>query len=162
MPFSARSGCNSPSWNISRTLASLEGVVSARVHLVASPSGPPSALRAPIKPRASVLLKVRNGQLQAVAARKAEIQSLVAGSVEGLDAELVAVMLSELPVPPAVAVAQPSAAPSHLPVAIAASLVAVLSGALAFAFLHARRLRQRLLEAAAPADAPTPAPAPTR
>ena len=136
------------SGELSRTLSSLAGVVSARVHVVANPSGPPSALRAPVKPRASVLLKVRNGEVEAVALRKAEIQSLVAGSVEGLDAEGVSVMLSELPAPPAISAIPPATSNVRLPVVIAASLVALLSGALAFALLRARRLQQRLAGAA--------------
>ena len=133
------------SGELARTLGALEGVVSARVHVVASPAGPASSLRAPLRPRASVLLKVRNGSLAALEARKSEVQTLVAGSVEGLAGEGISVMLSELPVPPQAPARVSSPKPSLLPLIIAATLVAVLSGLLAFAFLTIRRLQKTAL-----------------
>ncbi len=153
------------SGELARTLGGLEGVVSARVHVVANPASQASSLRKPLQPRASVLLKVRNGSTESLEGRKSEIQALVAGSVEGLDAAHVAVMLSELPVPPtsaASAVAARAAEPTRLPLFIAAGVVALLSGLLAFAFLTIHRLRRE----AAPSDfsdaAAEPVPAAAR
>lgn len=149
------------SGELSRTLSSLDGVVSARVHVVAAPAGPPSSLRPPPRPRASVLLKVRAARLDALSAQKAEIQALVAGSVDGLAQESVSVMLSALPRAPAVGHAR-TRAPLALPLVLAGALVAALSGALALAFLRARRLRRQLAEEGAPvalADAGEPPPA---
>jgi type III secretion protein J len=140
------------SGEISRTLNGLDGIVSARVHVVASPAGPPSALRAPVKPRASVLLKVKSGRIVEIALRKPEIQALVAGSVEGLDADKVSVMLSELPVPPAMP-PSPVSRSFKVPLFFAASLVALLSGALAFAFLYVRRLQKQMAVAPLEPDA---------
>ncbi|MBI5548057.1 MAG: hypothetical protein HY901_29605 [Deltaproteobacteria bacterium] len=130
------------SGELGRTLAGVEGVVSARVHVVAPPSAPLSALRAPTRARASVLLKVRHGELDAVHQRRLEIQALVAGSVEGLDAQQVSVMLSELPVPPVVTPVVTAHSSAQWPLAIAAAIVAALSGTLAFLFLRLRRLQQ--------------------
>ncbi|MGC4116478.1 MAG: secretion protein [Myxococcales bacterium] len=145
------------SGEIARTLGALEGVISARVHVVAAPANQASALRKPIQPRASVLLKVRNGSLENLENRKGELQALVAGSVEGLDASSVSVMLSELPVPPSkVGSAEEPVEPSRLPLLLAAGIVAVLSGLLAFAFLTVRRL-QREAAAATPVAEPAPA-----
>ncbi|HEY3450843.1 MAG TPA: secretion protein [Myxococcales bacterium] len=137
------------SGELARTLGALEGVVSARVHVVASPAGPSSSLRRQLQPRASVLLKVRNGAMDSLEDRKVEIQRLVAGSVEGLDAASVSVMLSELPVPPTQAgsLATPTAEPTRLPLFIAAAVVALLSGLLAFAFLTVRRLQRNAAQA---------------
>lgn len=146
------------SGELARTLGALEGVVSARVHVVASPAHQTSSLRKPLQPRASVLLKVRNGSMETIESRKAEIQSLVAGSVEGLEGASVSVMLSELPVPPnkTVALAAP-AEPSHLPLAIAAGIVALLSGLLAFAFLTVRRLQRDAAQCASAEEEPAAA-----
>lgn len=137
------------SGELSRTLGGLEGVVTARVHVVASPAVQGASYRAKVQPRASVLLKVRHGALADVLNRKVEIQALVAGSVEGLDAAAVSVMLSELPTPPVVVAAAPVAKPSALPLLAAAVLVAMLSGGLAFAALALRRLRRRAAESPA-------------
>jgi type III secretion protein J len=75
---------------IERSLESVDGVISARVHLV--PLEPePNALdgRSRTAARAAVLLKTRNGLL-ALGAR--DVQQLVAGSVPGLDAAAVSVI----------------------------------------------------------------------
>jgi len=84
---------------IARTLETVEGVVSARVHLVL-PEPDPLALDG--KPRvaaqAAILLKARAGQPSPIGER--DVQKLVAGSVPGLDLSAVAVVVTpalELP-----------------------------------------------------------------
>jgi type III secretion protein J len=86
---------------IARTLESVDGVVSARVHLVLSE---PDPLALDGKPRvaaqAAVLLKTRGGRPAPIGER--DVQKLVAGSVPGLDASAVAVVVTPAPeMPPA-------------------------------------------------------------
>ncbi len=77
---------------IERTLETVDGVVTARVHLVLAE---PDPLAVDSKPRvaaqAAVLLKVRP---EPVALREADVQKLVAGSVAGLLPESVAVVVT--------------------------------------------------------------------
>src|SRR3954454_21041680 len=88
---------------IERTLETVDGVVSARVHLVLEETDP---LAVEAKPkstaRAAVLLKARPG---AAPIAPADVQKLVAGSVAGLDATAVSVVVT-----PAAAVAQETVA----------------------------------------------------
>jgi len=75
---------------IERTLEAVDGVVSARVHLVleeSDPLGPDAKPRNPA--RAAVLLKARPGRAPL---SEREVQKLVAGSVAGLDPAAVAVV----------------------------------------------------------------------
>ncbi len=86
---------------IARTLESVDGVVSARVHLVLLE---PDPLTLDGKPRvaaqAAVLLKTRGGRPAPIGER--DVQKLVAGSVPGLDASAVAVVVTPAPeIPPA-------------------------------------------------------------
>jgi type III secretion protein J len=144
------------SGELSRTLASLDGVVNARVHLVASPTGPHPSYRQAVKPRASVLLKVRADRSEAVTASLEAIRALVAGSVEDLDPADVAVMVSELPASPAPPPAARTKSPARIALIVAALLIALLAAGLAFAVVHARKLRLRL--ASLPDDVEAEAP----
>jgi type III secretion protein J len=77
---------------IERTLETVDGVVSARVHLVLEETDP---LAVDAKPksaaRAAVLLKARPGAAPIAAA---DVQKLVAGSVAGLEATAVSVVVT--------------------------------------------------------------------
>ena len=77
---------------IERTLETVDGVVSARVHLVLEETDP---LAVDAKPksaaRAAVLLKARPGAAPIAAS---DVQKLVAGSVAGLDATAVSVVVT--------------------------------------------------------------------
>jgi type III secretion protein J len=80
---------------IERTLESVDGVVSARVHLVLEEADP---LAVDAKPRAAaraaVLLATRPGPTPIA---REDVQRLVAGSAAGLDAAAVAVVLTAAP-----------------------------------------------------------------
>ena len=82
---------------IERTLETVEGIVSARVHLVLEETDP---LAVDAKPksaaRAAVLLKARPGATPIAAA---DVQKLVAGSVAGLDATAVSVVVTSAAAP---------------------------------------------------------------
>jgi type III secretion protein J len=82
---------------IERTLETVDGVVSARVHLVLEETDP---LAIDAKPksaaRAAVLLKARPG---AAPIAEADVQKLVAGSVAGLDAAAVGVVVTAATAP---------------------------------------------------------------
>jgi type III secretion protein J len=89
---------------VARTLETVDGVVSARVHLVL-PEIDPLAIDG--KPRvaaqAAVLLKARGGRPAPIAER--DVQKLVAGSVPGLDLSAVAVVVTLAPELPATSAA---------------------------------------------------------
>jgi len=83
---------------IERTLETVDGVVSARVHLVLEEDDP---LAPDAKPRATaraaVLLATRPGRTPLA---REDVQRLVAGSVSGLDASAVAVVVTAAPATP--------------------------------------------------------------
>lgn len=77
---------------IEQTLESADGVISARVHLVLEESDPLAADSKPRNPaRAAVLLKARPGTAPF---NEADVQKLVAGSVAGLQATSVSVVVT--------------------------------------------------------------------
>jgi type III secretion protein J len=131
---------------IERTLETVDGVVTARVHLVLSE---PDPLAVDGKPRvaaqAAVLLKVRPAP---AGLREADVQKLVAGSVAGLAPEAVAVVVTpaaEVPSQPAPALA--SVGPVQVDPGSRKLLLGGLLGGLAIIatlaillFLTARRL----------------------
>jgi len=131
---------------IERTLEAVDGVVSARVHLVLEESDPLNAEPKPRVPaRAAVLLKARPG---AAPLREADVQKLVAGSVAGLEPGAVAVVLAAATEPPEYAGpvfaslgplrVSPGTRPLLLgALAVALALLALLAGLL---FVTARRL----------------------
>jgi type III secretion protein J len=130
---------------IERTLESVEGVVSARVHLVLAET---DLLAAEGKPRvaaqAAVLLKARPGRAPLT---EAEVQKLVAGSVAGLAPTAVAVVMTPAPDGPASASALEALgplrfAPGGRPLLLVTLAVALaLLGVLALLLLFtARRL----------------------
>jgi type III secretion protein J len=83
---------------IERTLESVDGVVSARVHLVLEEADPLAAEGKPRSPaRAAVLLATRAGRTPLPSD---DVQRLVAGSVAGLDPASVAVVTTVAPAPP--------------------------------------------------------------
>ncbi|HEY0710760.1 MAG TPA: hypothetical protein VGG33_28405, partial [Polyangia bacterium] len=82
--------------DIERTLETIEGVVSARVHIVMAESDPLGADPKPRVPaQAAVLLKARAGY--ALGVKELEFQKLVAGSVPGLTPQSVAVVVTAAP-----------------------------------------------------------------
>jgi type III secretion protein J len=80
---------------LERTLETVEGVASARVHLVLPEPDPLATDGKPRVPaQGAVLLKVRTGPAPI---READVQRLLAGSVPGLSAEAVSVVLTSAP-----------------------------------------------------------------
>jgi type III secretion protein J len=145
------------SGELSRTLESVDGVVSARVHLVLPPPPRPGVAPAPAK--ASAFLKVRPGMVDRVNHLKEDLRALVAGGVENLSADQVTLVVSEV----ATAVpARPGSTPgmSGLRAAMVGlgGTVTLLSLALVWLALRLRRERARPAE---PLRKPAPAPAPT-
>jgi type III secretion protein J len=82
--------------DIERTLETIEGVVSARVHIVLAESDPLSADPKPRVPaQAAVLIKTKAGY--SISLRESDIQKIVSGSVPGLTAAGVAVVVTSAP-----------------------------------------------------------------
>ena len=82
------------SGEIARTLESVEGVVSARVHLVV-PS-PPRVGQLPDLAKAGAFLRIRPGMSPAVLQMKDDLRGMIASSVEGLSVERVNIVVSEV------------------------------------------------------------------
>ncbi len=149
---------------IERTLETVDGIVSARVHLVLEESDP---LAAEVKPksaaRAAVLLKARPGAAPIAAA---DVQKLVAGSVAGLDATAVSVVVTSAADPgEATAAALAPLGPLRLspgtrPLLVGAVVAALLVLALLATLLLVTARRLAALErAAAENDVGFPGPA---
>jgi type III secretion protein J len=84
------------SGEVARTLESLEGVVSARVHLVLPPPSRPGS-PAPFLAKASAFLRVRPGARERLGSQDKALRELVSGSVEGLNPDMVTLLLDEIP-----------------------------------------------------------------
>ncbi len=82
--------------DLERTLETIEGVASARVHIVLSEADPLSLDPKPrVAAQAAVLLKIRNGAAAPI--KESDVQKLVAGGVPGLDPVRVAVVTTAAP-----------------------------------------------------------------
>lgn len=131
---------------IERTLESVDGVLGARVHLVPIEAEPRSLDgRGGTVARAAVLLRARRGHLGLA---RAEIQQLVAGSVPGLEAAAVSVIVAPVSdAPEAEPVAWTSVGPfvvarGSRPLMLAVSvMVLAVIGALSVLLLFAMRRR---------------------
>jgi type III secretion protein J len=82
--------------DVERTLETIDGVVSARVHITLAESDPLSADAKPRVPaQASVLIKTKAGPLLTL--KDTEVQKIVAGAVPGLAPAAVAVVVTVAP-----------------------------------------------------------------
>ena len=134
-----------------RMLTALEGVVRARVLVVPEFKG--QGFGTPEPARASVFLKVTSERAAVLAARKLELQQLVAGAVPGLSPDHVAVLFDTVSVSPRPVVIERKDRSAALAVAVASGLlIALLAGALVLATLRSRRLRVALAESPPDAD----------
>jgi type III secretion protein J len=138
---------------IERTLETVEGVVGARVHLVMAEADPLANDGKPRVPaQAAVLLKARLGPAPI---KEADVQRLVAGSVPGLQAASVAVVItaagdgSATATPALTALGPLRVAPGTRPMlllggALALTLLAVLAALLLFTARRLAAIQQRL------------------
>jgi len=137
------------SGELSRTLESAEGVLSARVHLVLPPPARPGAPAVPAK--ASAFLRVRPGAVDRVNASRQQLKEVLAGAVEGLSPDNVALLVSEVESPP-----HPSGPPlamtrlRGLVIGLGVT-VSLLAMAMVFLSLKLRDAREKELEKAVPA-----------
>ena len=139
---------------LEKTLQALEGVLIARVHLVVPP--PPRPGQAATPSKASVLLRVQPGQASALRDTRDVLRALVAGGVEGLALDGVALMVDEV----SSRVAAPAArAPLHLRLRLLlAGLAVAVSGlAVALVLLSVRLRHARKRAGHTPAPAPVAA-----
>ncbi len=104
--------------DLAQTLETVEGVTSARVHLVL-PS-PPRPGQPPGQAKAAAFLRVRPGTSPRVEQSKGELRALIAGSVDGLNFEQVTLVVSE------VSTAVPAPQPDGSPLRRLRALVLVL------------------------------------
>lgn len=139
---------------LEKTLQGVEGVLLARVHLMVPPPPRPGQAAAPAK--ASAMVRTAPGQAGRIRQAQEQLRALIAGGVEGLAPEAVALMVDE--VATRVEVSAPRSSPLlRLRVLLAVMGVVVTGLAVALVFL-AMRLRAYQAEAErAPAAPPVPA-----
>jgi len=123
------------SGELARTLEAVDGVVSARVHLVLPQPSRNGAPSAPTK--AAVYLRAQPASAPKIESMKDELRALVAGSVEGLEPAAVTFVVSEVvsTVPPRM----PAPVRSAWEPALLGALVLVLGGAAGRGALWFRR-----------------------
>jgi type III secretion protein J len=139
---------------IEKTLQGVDGVLLARVHLMVPPPPRPGQAAAPAK--ASAMLRTAPGQAGRIRQTQEQLRALIAGGVEGLSPEAVALMVDEAAT--RVEVAAPGSSPLlRLRVLLVVMGVVVTGLAVTLVFL-AMRLRASQAEAEAPPAAP-PVPA---
>jgi len=134
------------SGEIERTLEKVEGVVSARVHLVLSEPNPLALDGKPqVTAQAAVLLKLRTGPAPLA---EADVQKLVAGSVAGLAPQSVAVVTTTASAVPGVAPELVSVGPLRMAPGSRGLVLVLIFGSLAIIavlavllFIAARRLQ---------------------
>jgi type III secretion protein J len=139
---------------IERTLETVDGIVSARVHLVLEESDPLAVdARPKSAARAAVLLKARPG---AAPISVADVQKLVAGSVAGLDAAAVGVVITAAADPAATAALAPLGplriTPGTRPLLVGALAIGLLLLAILAVLLLLTARRLAALERAAGRD----------
>jgi type III secretion protein J len=130
------------SGELARTLESVEGVVSARVHLVLPPAPRPGI--APVAAKASAFLKVRPGRVEGVQKLKGELRALIAGAIENLAPESVTLVVAEVSTSVPVRTLSGQALPPPRPmIAGLAGTVTVLSLVLVWLAIRLYRGRAR-------------------
>ena len=137
------------SGELARTLEAVDGVVSARVHLVRPQPTRGGAPGVPTK--AAVYLRARPAAAVHLRAMADELRALVAGSVEGLEPGAVTLVVSEVvsAVPPRVPASQRS---GWAPALLGAGVL-LLGGTATAAFLWLRRRRRDRTAAPSPPTA---------
>jgi type III secretion protein J len=146
--------------DIEQTIETMDGVVSAGVELVVPLAARPGVTPNPSK--ASALVRVLPHSLERVQQQREQLKALIAGSVEGLRAEDVALVVDPvesrvaLIVPPAVDVVR-----LKVVIVILATLLTLVSAVLIAGALHLRRTMKRPAAPVAAAAPAVPPPAKT-
>ncbi|KFE63447.1 flagellar M-ring protein FliF [Hyalangium minutum] len=139
---------------VEKTLQGVDGVLLARVHLMVPPPPRPGQASAPAK--ASAMLRTAPGQAARIRQAQEQLRALIAGGVEGLSPDSVALMVDEAST--RVEVTVPGSSPlMRLRVLLVVMGVVLTALAVALVFL-ALRLRNDQSEAMTPPVAP-PVPA---
>ena len=134
------------SGELSRTLEAVDGVVSARVHLVRPQ---PARAGAPVSPtKAAVFLRAQPTAGAHLEAMRDELRQLVAGSVEGLEQSSVTLVIAEVVsgVPPRA----PEPVRSGWRPALLGALVVSVGGSGSVAWMLLRRRSRRMPSVPAP------------
>ncbi len=131
------------SGELARSIEAIDGVVEARVHIALAPQDPLRLEAAP-PPRAAVLVKVRPAARARVDPLAPGIQSLVAGSVAGLEPAAVSVVVTESA---ALSPARPRARRTALLAAAASAAAVALALAAVGVAIHLGISPSRILRA---------------
>ena len=145
------------SGELARTLEAMDGVISARVHLVV-PTQPRSG-QAPTASKASAFIRVQPGAAERIRDQKADLQALIAGSVEGLSTDAVALVIDEAAAPAVEPMPTPAPQSDSRLRAVVLGLGAAVSAMGLLLVLLAVRMRRMKAAAAAVKPAPAQKPA---
>jgi type III secretion protein J len=152
--------------DIEQTLETMDGVVSAGVELVVPLAPRPGVTPSPSK--ASALLRVSPSSLERIGQLREQLKALIAGSVEGLRAEEVALVVDPAESHVATVVVDTSELTRlKVLVIVLASLLTLVAVILVATSLHLRRMLKRPKRPAAaggaiPSAAPKPPPTPVQ
>ncbi|CAM3812200.1 type III secretion system inner membrane ring lipoprotein SctJ [Vibrio aquimaris] len=129
------------SQSLAKTLNQIDGVISARVHLMI-----PAETRMKTKQPSSAAVFVKHSQEAEISQLTPQIKSLVQSSIEGLDYNNVKVILVESSTPPPIVIkTEDSSLAAYLYIAIL--ILIVISIAIAcYAFFSIRKLKSKNLE----------------
>lgn len=145
--------------DIARTLESVDGVITARVHLVVSP--PPRPGQPQLASKAAAFMRVRAGKGAWMQANREQLRQLIAGSVEGLSAENVTLVVNEVQstVPPPVhGFSSGIETRLRIGLVIIAAMLSIVSAAFVFFVIRFRASKPRPAPPAPAAQAAASAP----
>ncbi len=144
--------------DIEQTLETMDGVVSAGVELVVPAPARPGQV--PLPSKASALLRVQAEGYERIQQQRDQLRGLIAGSVEGLHADDVALVVDIVGthVAPVPADATPSVR-LRVMVLILAVLLTAVAGVMVVMSVHIRRLTRRPSGRSTPSATPLPSSA---
>jgi type III secretion protein J len=143
--------------DVEQTLETMDGVVSAGVEIVVPAPARPGQV--PLPSKASALLRVQAGSYERIQQQRTQLRELIAGSVEGLKPDDVALVVD--PVESHVAMPAPDAAAAKLKVMVLvlSVLLTAVAGVLAVMSIQLRRVtKRRSVTRPEPKPAPVPKP----
>jgi type III secretion protein J len=145
--------------DIEQTLETMDGVVSAGVEIVVPAPARPGQVPSPSK--ASALLRIHPDSLERLTQQRTALKELIAGSVEGLRAEDVALMVDPVETRVVLPPQTDSTTRLKVMVLVLSVLLTAVAGILAVLAVHVRRLSRPRSPSTVRPPEPKPAPPPS-
>jgi type III secretion protein J len=142
--------------DIEQTLETMDGVVSAGVEIVVPAVARPGQPTQPSK--ASALLRVQPDSYERISQQREQLKMLIAGSVEGLKSDDVALVIDRVEFRTVAPVVEDNGPRLKLMILVLSVLLTAIVGILAVLTLHLRKVSARAKVARTPTPKATPAP----